>query len=201
MSEYQLNPETILEGYSQHRDGLELFEISHRAIVSLAMPKKVEQALEQSLKQMLGLGLPTVGQWLSYGEGFQFIRLQNDLCFVVFDYLADRAVEVLTDKLVDTLDAELDGVSLDQIYLTAQSDSWVTLRVSGEKGREALARICPIDLHPKVFKPGCVARTMMEHIGVIIICEAQNEYTLMALRSYAKSFLHAIEVSIENTSD
>jgi hypothetical protein len=35
-------------------------------------------------------------------------------------------------------------------------------------------------------------------MGVIIVCEAENQYTLMALRSYADSFLHAIRVSIEN---
>jgi sarcosine oxidase gamma subunit len=38
----------------------------------------------------------------------------------------------------------------------------------------------------------------MEHISVMIVCEAENRYTLMALRSYAASFLHALEVSIKN---
>jgi len=188
VSNYQLNAEIPLAGYSYHFDGVDLFEIRNRAMVSMATPKDGELALECQLKQAYGLGMPDMGQWLSSDvDHTQFLRLQDDLCFVLFDYSADRAMEKFTEKISEA-------------YFSEQSDSWVMLRLSGEKSREALARICPVDLHPGVFKPGCVTRTVMEHIGTIIVCEAEQEYTLMALRSYAGSFLHAIELSIKNVT-
>ncbi len=186
MSDYQLNAEPILGGYSRNFDGVDLFEISHLAMIAMATPKGDESALARQLKQVYQLDLPEVGQWCLSGiDHTQFLRLQNDLCFVVFDYSADRAVDQFAKKISDA-------------YFSDQSDSWVMLRLTGEKSCEVLARICPIDLHPDVFKPGSVARTVMEHISAMIVCECENEYTLMAPRSYAASFLHAIEVSIRN---
>ncbi len=186
MSNYLLTAEPILEGFAQKFKGIELFEITDRAMVSIAIPKGGKNALENQLKQEYQLVLPYIGQWLSSNvEHTQLLRLQDDLCFVVFDYTADRAVEKIAEKITNA-------------YLSDQSDSWVMLRLSGVKSCEALARICPIDLHPTVFRAGSVARTQMEHMGVIIVCEAKDEYTLMALRSYAKSFLHSIVISINN---
>lgn len=188
MSNDQLKAESPLAGYSRNFGGTGLFEICDRAMVSMATPKDGERVLQNQLRQIYELDMPGVGQWLSSDiDHAQFLRLQDDLCFVLFDYSGDRAVEKFAEK-----------VSL--AYLSDQSDSWVMLHLRGEKSREALARICPIDLHPGVFKPGDVARTVMEHIGTIIVCDAENEYTLMALRSYAESFLHTIEVSIKNVT-
>ena len=188
MPEYQLKAEPILAGYSRSVDGADLFEISDRAMISMAIPKDGKAVLEQQLKREYKVGLPEIGQWCSTTiDSAQFLRLQDDLCFVLFDYSSGRAVENVAEKISDA-------------YLSDQSDSWLMLRLSGEKSREALARICPLDLHAGVFKPGSVARTVMEHIATIIVCEAENRYTLMVLRSYAESFLHAIDVSMRNVS-
>lgn len=182
----KLTSELVLEGYSHHFEGAELAEVTGRAMVSMAIPKGEKNALEQQLKEMCGLAFPEVGQWCSSEPAnTQVLRLQDDLCFVLFDYSGDRAVEEFKQKISGA-------------YLSDQSDSWVMLRLSGEQSREALARICPIDLHSAVFSPGSVTRTVMEHIGVMIVCEAENQYLLMALRSYAGSFLHALEVSLAN---
>jgi heterotetrameric sarcosine oxidase gamma subunit len=188
VSDCRLTSEPVLAEYSQRFEGVELHEIMQRAMVSMATPNAGKEALEQQLKQTYGLALPEVGQWLSSEPGnTQFLRLQGDLCFVLFDYSGDRAVEKFA--------ANISGA-----YLSDQSDSWVMLSLSGAKSREVLARICPIDLHPTAFPPGSVTRSVMEHIGAMIVCEAEDQYTLMALRSYAESFLHALEVSIKNVS-
>jgi sarcosine oxidase subunit gamma len=72
------------------------------------------------------------------------------------------------------------------------------LRVSGPKSRIALERICPLDLHPSTFPQGRVARTLMEHLGVIILHEGPDTYLLLSARSSAGSFLHAVETSVRN---
>ncbi len=186
MSNYSLTAESALAGYSQSFDGVKLYEVAERSAVSMAIPRTGGQVLETQIEDVFGVAMPGIGEFArSDVANTQILRLQDELCFVLFDYSGDRAVQEFEQKISGA-------------YVSDQSDSWVQLRLSGEKSRQALARICAIDLHPAVFKPGSVTRTSMEHIGAIIICEAKDEYTLMALRSYADSFLHAIQVSIEN---
>ena len=83
-------------------------------------------------------------------------------------------------------------------YFTDQSDTWGMIRVSGERSRDVLERICPIDLDPNVFTLGSVSRTVMEHIGTIIFRDGDDSYVLLTMRSFSRSMLHAIEVSVKN---
>ncbi|MDX1786447.1 MAG: sarcosine oxidase subunit gamma, partial [Roseovarius sp.] len=72
--------------------------------------------------------------------------------------------------------------------------------ISGPGSLAALERICMLDLHPDAFKVNAVARTVMEHMGAIIARTGEDTYLLLSASSSAKSFLHAIELSIENTA-
>ena len=69
-----------------------------------------------------------------------------------------------------------------------QSDSRLVLRLSGPRVRDVLAKGVPIDLHPKVFKPGDVAVTLIAYIGVQIDKLDEATYQLTAPRSMAASF-------------
>ena len=60
-----------------------------------------------------------------------------------------------------------------------------------------LARICLLDL--EAVKPGYCARTMMEHMNVILLKEAEDRYLLLSPRSSADTSYHALQVSAENT--
>jgi len=86
----------------------------------------------------------------------------------------------------------------DNAYCTDQSDSWVTLELTGPNALHALERICPVDLRPDIFTVGSVARTTMEHLGVIIARVGEDQYWLMSASSSAESFLHAITLSVNN---
>ena len=91
--------------------------------------------------------------------------------------------------------------ALSQIaYSTDQSDNWSALELSGPSVRRALERICPIDLDPDTFPLDASARTVMEHIGAFIIRTGEDAFLLMAARSFAGSFAHAIETSMKNIS-
>jgi sarcosine oxidase subunit gamma len=83
-------------------------------------------------------------------------------------------------------------------YIVDQSDSWAMVRLTGPNCRAALERICSLDLDPGVFPPGRVARTVMEHLSVIILCETDTKYTLLSPRSSAGSFMHALDTSARN---
>ena len=104
----------------------------------------------------------------------------------MFDRSNVPAVERITHKLGDT------------VYVTDQSDSWVMLRIGGPKCRSALERVCLLDLDPRAFPVGKVARTVMEHLGTIIISEGNDYFLLLSARSSADSFYKAIQRSFEN---
>jgi methylglutamate dehydrogenase subunit D len=69
-----------------------------------------------------------------------------------------------------------------------QSDSRLALRLSGPRVRDVLAKGVAIDLHPKIFKPGDVASTVIAYIGVQIDMLDDATYQLTAPRSMAGSF-------------
>ncbi len=48
------------------------------------------------------------------------------------------------------------------------SDAYVILRITGPKVRDALARLIPIDLHPRSFEVSDVAQTVCGYIGVML---------------------------------
>ena len=63
------------------------------------------------------------------------------------------------------------------------------LRLSGPRVRDVLAKGVPLDLHPKVFKPGDVATTLVAYIGVQTRpARRAPTYQLTAPRSMAGSF-------------
>ena len=71
-----------------------------------------------------------------------------------------------------------------------QSDGRVVLRLSGERVREVLAKGIPLDLHPRKFKTGDIASTMISQMGVQIEqLDDQPTFQLMAFRSFAGSLL------------
>ena len=62
------------------------------------------------------------------------------------------------------------------------------LRLSGSNVRDVLAKGLAVDLHPKAFKPGDVATTLIAYIGVQIDMLDDATWQLSAPRSMAGSF-------------
>ena len=78
-------------------------------------------------------------------------------------------------------------------YYSDQSDSWSIIKISGEDF-SALERICPIDLSIEKFKIDGVNRTQMEHLSVIMIRIAVNEFILMSqiILSFILSYSYTV---------
>lgn len=189
MLDFELVPAPPLAGYHQDFDGVSLKAVENLAIVSAALPLGQEDAAEKAIASAFGIGLPGVGQsTASQDETAALVRLAIDQIFILFE----RA----------TPDAEpfIAGLLKGSVYSTDQTDVWAALEISGPKSRTALERICPIDLHPQVFTEGAAARTVMEHLGAIIVRTNVDTFLLLSASSSAQSFLHAIETSIQNTA-
>lgn len=186
MAEYTLQAELPLAGTEMEIAGVRLWAPADLALVSLALPLGGEAAAEEAVKDTYGLDFPGIGRSALAEDGTRLIRLAPDLAFALFTHATPDAERVVAERLKRA------------VYTTDQTDVWVALALSGPETRSALERICPIDLHPDVFAVDHAARTMMEHLGVLILRTGQDDYLLLSASSSAGSFLHAIEVSLRN---
>jgi sarcosine oxidase subunit gamma len=73
--------------------------------------------------------------------------------------------------------------------LVEQSHARTLLRVRGPRVREALAKGVAVDLHPRAFKPGDAATTLVAHLPVTLWqIDDQPTYEFAVARSLAQSF-------------
>ncbi len=72
-------------------------------------------------------------------------------------------------------------------------DGLATLALEGPAAREALVRLCRLDLHPSRFMPGQAAQTVMAQIPALIWqIDATPRYALAVPLTLAQSFAHAL---------
>ncbi len=178
-----LTPAPPLGGYDMTFGELRLRECSELALVSLALPLGDEAAAKKAIKSSLKLDLPAPGM-SAVNDTHRLIRMGPDQAMLIF---ADDAA--LAEPAVQTA---LKGAC----YTTNQTDAWVALSLAGPGVRDVLERLCPLDLHDATFPVDAAARTVMEHMGAMIVREEQDGFVLLSASSSAGSFLHAVETSI-----
>ena len=189
MPSLQLRAEPPLGGFKESFDGADLIEIANLAIVSIAIPLGGDAALTAALAKTYGADLPEPGRSVMSKDGrTRFLWTARDQLFALFEDANPKAAAEVKAKLGDAA------------YVTLQSDNWVALRLDGRKARDALERICPIDLHAEAFPEGHVTRTAMEHMGVLLLRDGANSFVLLSASSSAMSFLHAVKTSVQNVT-
>jgi sarcosine oxidase subunit gamma len=187
VSDYELLPESPLGGVEIELDGFNITEVTDKSLVMVALPRDKYSDIESSIEKSCGLKLPEMeNSTESKDSSITLWRLQKNQVLAYFSYEGSDAESQLSNRLSAPA------------YYTDQSDTWAMIRVSGNRSRDVLERICPIDLSPEVFSVGSVSRTIMEHIGTIIFRDGDDSYVLLTMRSFGRSMLHAIEVSADN---
>lgn len=188
MSDLVLTTAPVLGGYDRSVGAMRLSEVSDLAIVSIAAPLGGADALAATLSRALGAEWPAPGRTVDVAGGLRLLGLAADQIFALLPRPTGLAAPAVA--------AALNGAA----YCTEQTDAWVVLRLSGPLTLAAIERTCMLDLHPDRFPPGAVARTLTEHLGVILLREAPDAFLLLSASSSARSFLHAIETSLMNVS-
>jgi sarcosine oxidase, subunit gamma len=63
----------------------------------------------------------------------------------------------------------------------------ITLRLTGPHARDVLAKGCSIDLHPRSFRRGDCAQTMLAQAGVVLLAltDSGDDYVILVRSSYA----------------
>jgi methylglutamate dehydrogenase subunit D len=89
----------------------------------------------------------------------------------------------------------------DTASVADQSDAYAILRLSGPALRETLAKLVPLDLHPRAFRIGDVAATLAAQIGALLwrIDDGADGHSVIELavyRSMAASLWHALRGAV-----
>ncbi len=184
MAEIVLTAKSPLSGYDVEIAACRLREVSDVALISVAVPLNGEDALKAALSSRFLLSYPDYGETKVHGET-RAARLGPDQLMLFLP----------PNKEQETIQA-LEGVA----YTTEQTGNWIICELSGSGSTAALERICPIDLHDESFPEGAFARTVMEHMNAAILRTGHETWWLMSASSSAKSFVHAIEMSIRYTT-
>lgn len=189
MADYKLYGTSALGGYNADFEGATLKEVTGLGIVSVSVPLHGKPALTAAVKSAYGCALPKPAlSVLSKDKSARLVSTQPDQFFILFDHAKPDAANHVA------------GLLGDAGYYTDQSDNWLTLALSGRLARSALERICPVDLGPEIFNVNASARTVMHHLGTLILRTGEDDYLLLSARSSALSFLHVVKTSVENVS-
>lgn len=116
-----------------------------------------DQGFVEAASGQLGQPLPMTGNTFTEG-GFQVYWLGPDEWLVMTEPGEDVELEA-------RLESSLAGGHWSLTNLTGNQ---ICVRLSGDKVREALAKGCTLDLHPRVFKPGQCAQTVLGKASMLI---------------------------------
>lgn len=187
MPEFQLVAEPPLFGLNHDYGPVRLSAPVGLTLVSVALPLGGEEEAQKAIKAAYGVELPAVGRYALSSDGAtRLIRTASDQGLLLFAHPAPDGERVVAARL------------LGKVYSTNQTDAWVGLEIEGAAARAVLERISPLDLDSRVFTEDMAQRTVMEHLGVLILRKGPDAFLLLSASSSAASFLHAIETSIRN---
>ncbi len=157
--------------------GVTLRERDDIGFLSIAAERGEASAVLARLGDALGLGIPD--NFRRVGDGVSAIGPGR---WLLDGLLAAAGQEYALRDLLAGIAGVVD-----------ESDGWVVLDLSGARVGDALAKLVPIDLHPKSFREGDLALTIAEHINVRLWrLSGGNAYRLAAPRSYAESLFRSL---------
>jgi methylglutamate dehydrogenase subunit D len=165
-------------GAGTRKPGLVIEERTDLALATLIARRGETQNLRHAIAAAYGLALPE-GSYVVTKDGVSFAGIGVGKWLGVAEGPAALGY-------ISGLRGRLMGLA----SIADQSDGRVVLRLSGEQVREILAKGIPLDLHPRNFKTGDIASTMISQMGVQIQqLDDRPTFQLMAFRSFAGSLL------------
>ena len=192
-STFILTPSSPLGGHCTIVEGASLFEVSPRSIVSVSPFTGNEAEFNTAIGKLLNSAYPSATSAFELTGESAGILLpsSHNHWFLCFE-------DEVPDPLATASDL-LGRVTSKQVAMTDQSDAWVILALTGPRIYHTLERICPIDCSLSAMPIGTTARTMIEHLGSIILRRPDDDglpcFWLMSARSSAASFLDIITSS------
>jgi sarcosine oxidase subunit gamma len=141
-------------------------------------------AFAAAVEATLGVPLPTRPNASERGGAGALLCLgPRSWLFVAGQPAADGAFEAARKALDDA-----DGALFDV------SSSYVAWTISGDAAARVLTRGCPVDLHPRVFRPGDCAQSLLGHVNALIYRpDERSAFIVMVARSFAADAREQLE--------
>lgn len=186
VAESGLAPRSALAGVirpelmgSQQRPGVIIAERANLQMVSLAVTAPHLPAVFEAMQAEWRLTLPVAPRYVE-GQGLAAVWAGPEH-WVILAEPGEDLLAILQSRL-----GELAA-------LTEQGDGRCVVRIHGPSVRETLAKLLPIDLHPRAFAEGDAALTVAAHIHMHLWqVDARPTYDIAVFRSYAGSFFAAL---------
>jgi heterotetrameric sarcosine oxidase gamma subunit len=191
---FNLSASSPLNGHSTIIDGASLVEITTQSIVSISPFTGSETIFNIAISKIFEGGIPSATKALERKGKKECVLLPSSHGQWFFCFDNDTA------NPLDTVRSLIGKKASNRVAITDQSDAWVILALTGSLVYRTLERICAIDCSPWAMPVGTTARTMIGHLGAIILRRTNNNdgspcFWLMSARSSAASFLQAINES------
>jgi sarcosine oxidase subunit gamma len=143
-------------------------------------------AFRTAASSALGLELPVLACTTSANDSTRVVWVGPDEWFVIGPMGG-------ADAIVATLRAALAGM---HHAITDVSSGYTVARLSGPAARNVLAQGCPLDLHPRVFKPGASAGSHFFRASVWLWqVDDSPTYEVLVRRSFMGYFWLMLERS------
>lgn len=191
MPEFRLTATSALDegsGGPAEIGGFRIEENRNVAIASVAARSGKGAEVRAILAQILKGSVPEAGALVD-SEGYDAAFWTGPDQWML---LADHEThELLASELKEKLG--------ETASVTEQNDGWVCLDVTGDNLPTVFERLTMADVWS--LEKSSAVRTVIEHIGCYLICvERDRHYRLLAGRSFAKSFHHAIRTALRSAA-
>jgi sarcosine oxidase subunit gamma len=171
-------------GRSTGSPGVTVSEVKGAGLATVTTRKGRRTALLDGAQTAFGVALPETPRRVE-GRGVAFVWSGPDQWLACKVPAPAKGMEAL-------LAAPFAGLA----SVVDQSHGRALLRITGPHVRDALAKGVAVDLHPRAFKAGDTAATMVSHIAVQLWqIDDQPTYEFAVARSLAQSFWHWLEAS------
>lgn len=163
--------------------GVQVTTHADLGIVKLSARRRGRPALNEHFRADFAIDLPASPRRVA-GPHMAAIGLAPDSWLLT--------CESSSYSLANSLKSSLGSIA----SIADQTDAYVVLTLRGSKLRETLAKLIPIDLHPRSFKLGDAAQTVAHHISIILwrLEDIDNlaVFELAVPRSYYASLLESL---------
>ena len=184
MTKFSLREIPAFGGFSQRVDGASLTEETGMAIIAVTIRTGHHNTFKAAFEKLFGAAYPSAQQSVIAGKTM-IVPSAIDQVFII-EKTDPRALE---ERLINALGKHA--------TTTDQTDGWGVLTLAGPKTITTMERVSQVDMDISVFPVGAVARTVLEHVGAIVVRQKakrgeDHRFMLMSQRSSAASFLHSI---------
>lgn len=182
MVEHRLKPVLPLGGTTARIDtfdGLTIVENADFALASLAGRHGRAADLDRACKELFAAALPGPGHAAS-GQTFTVFWTGPEQWFVEAPFATHEDIARILKAAVQ-----------DAGSVTEQTDGWVRFDVTGPRTCDVFERLCALDV--RRMQTGDASRTLIEHLGCLVICRSQRHvFSVLGPRSAARSLHHAL---------